>query len=141
MATLVLPDPIVDLRDWFRTHPDLMPLAGDRWYWKFPDALATWPAVRMYDSEPPVILPNGGGIPLIDAHIAFDIFGGSDADFLTVKAISLTLVAILNQLQSDTIIGNTMVKNADATGGINSPDPATGFPRYVLDTRWLCTTP
>lgn len=136
---LVLPDPLVDLRDWARTHPRLVPLLAGRVYWNFPDDLNTYPAVRIYDSVVPTILPSGGGIPAVDAHIAWDIFGGAKTDFLAVKAISITLVAILNELQPDTIIGDTRVKNVDAIGGINSPDPATGFPRYVLDTRWLCT--
>lgn len=139
MTTITIADPLVDLLDWCRTHPDLTPLLGARTYWKFTASIDTYPAMRIYDSVLPVILPSGGGLPITDAHIAFDIFGGAPADFLAVKQIATTLVAILHTFPQNYIIGNTMVKNAEVTGGINSPDPATGNPRYVLDSRWTCT--
>src|SRR5207248_1331565 len=98
-----------------------------------------YPAVRLYDSVPPSIAPNGGAIPLVDAMVAFDIFGdASDGSFQAVKAVATTLTAVIDAINCGTIIGGTRVLNADVIGGSSDDDPATGWPRYVIDTRWLC---
>jgi hypothetical protein len=132
-------NPLIDLKPWLIAQPDLAPLHGGRVFFKFPVGLDAYPAVRMYNSVLPVFLPNDGGMPVVDAHIAFDVFGGSDEDFDAVNAIATTLVGVLNAIQPGTVIGGTRVLDADAIGGTDSPDPATGWPRYILDTRWTCT--
>lgn len=143
-APLVLADPVIDLLPWTKTQAQLAPLHGGRVYWRFPTGLKTYPAIRLYDAVPPLIPPSGGGLPMVEAHVAFDIWAdpeGDGTDFPAVKQIATTIVAVFHDMAPGTLIGNTLVKNADATTAVFSPDPETGCARYVIGVSIYATTP
>jgi hypothetical protein len=143
--TVVVPDVLSDVRYWLRRQSDLVPLVGGRVVFRIPDTMA-FPLQRIYRSGGG-IRQSGGDTPIMDVLVSIECWGappntpGSSSanGYTTVRQIVAATESAIWQLPSRTLLnpgGLTVVVNAAVTNAIDAPDPDTGAPRYVLDSRW-----
>lgn len=142
---VIVPDFLSDARHWLRRHPDLQPLVGARVFFRIPDS-ATFPLQRIYRMGG-AMQQGGGGIPVQDFLLSIECWGAAPGTpqstpfngYDAVREIVAATESAIWQLPSGTQInpsGRTLVIDAAVSNAIDSPDPDTGAPRYVLDSRF-----
>lgn len=143
--TVVVPDFMSDARFWLRRVPDLVPLVGGRVVFRIrPDT--PFPLQRIYRSGGGM-RQSGGGAPIQDIMLSIECWGAepnspqstSSNGYEAIRQIVAATESAIWQLPSRTQInpsGQTIVVDAAVLNAIDSPDPETGSPRYVLDSRW-----
>lgn len=147
MPALVIPDALPDIRYWLRTHPLLVPLHLGRVFFRLPDPqnIGGWPIMRIYRLPGGGIVETGGDTPFYRMYVTVECWSNGPPerrgfDFASVRQLAQAAESALWDLDSGTLLnpaGNgTRAQAALATGTIDSPDPDTGWPRMVVDTRW-----
>jgi hypothetical protein len=143
--TVIVPDFLSDVRYFLRRQSDLVPLVGGRVFFRIPDT-ALFPLQRIYRSGGG-IRQAGGDAPIQDILLSVECWGAppdspqasSSNGYESIRQIVAATESAIWQLPSGTQInpsGQTLVVSAVVTNAIDSPDPDTGSPRYVLDSRW-----
>lgn len=135
--TVIVPDAMNDLRWWLRRVPDLVPLVGGRVVFRIRDD-TPFPLQRIYRSGGGM-RQDGGGTPIQDILLSIECWGAAENGYDAVRAIVAATESAVWQLTSGTRInptGQTLVVDSIVTNSIDSPDPDTGAPRYILDSRF-----
>jgi hypothetical protein len=130
----MLPNPLLDFRAWTREQGALTAVFGDRTYWQFPKEVV-FPAARVYQVDYAI---QPGESPIVDAVLAWDLWGGSGEDFTAVSTAATVIVELLHQIAPHTIVGSSRVLDADVTNAIPTPDPEEGLPRFLVNARITC---
>lgn len=136
MTTTTYPDVLGDLRTWCRALPGLSSISG-RVFFHIPTTTPTFPLVRLYLVGGG---PDGNEAPVENIRVAFEIWGrplrGGGATgpgtYGDITALMLAIKAGLHDLVGP-IGTTTVVLNAEATNVLQSPDPDTGAPRFIVD--------
>lgn len=143
--TVIVPDFLSDARYWLRRQSDLVPLVDGRVFFRIPPN-AIFPLQRIYRSGGGM-RQSGGGTPIQDIMLSIECWGAapdsptatSSNGYNAVRSVVAATESAIWQLTSRTQInptGQTIVVDAAVLTGIDSPDPETGSPRYVLDSRF-----
>lgn len=144
---VVIPDFMPDVRYWLRTHPDLAPFHAGRVFFRIPDAgkVSGGVLMRLYRIGGG-IADLGGDAPISTFDISIEcwcIQTPTTPDprklYTTVRQMADATVSALFQVIPGSLLnptGQTRALNALATTVIDSPDPETGDPRMVVDSRW-----
>lgn len=119
---------IRDLRDWARA----VPIAGGRVYMRIPETVPVYPVVRLFRSGGS---RQPGDTPIYNVNVAWDVWGGAEADFDAVETATAALVDAIDYMGADDL-STTRILNADAQNVIISPDPETGWPRNIIDSQF-----
>jgi hypothetical protein len=139
--TVVFPDVLNDVRYWLRRHPDLAPITGGAVFFRIPTTPSSWPLQRIYRL--------GGGVrpgtdaPIQDVLVSIECWHNQDSGYQALRQLVAATESAVWTLPSAARInpsGQTLVTDAAVTNAIDSPDPDTGYPRYVLDTRFTVIT-
>lgn len=147
MADVVLfPDTLSDVRYWLRRHPLLVPFHAGRVVLRIPQetviAPLVWPLIRISKVGGSIV--GSGGVPLETVRIQMDCWGRPASTtaangYGPLRQMVLALKSALWQLPSGTLInptGQTVVTDASVVLDMDSPDPDTGQPRYVVDGQF-----
>lgn len=139
----VLPDYLNDVRYWLRHNTALSPILSGRVFFHIPDGQTKYPLIRMYRAGGGLV-QMGGETPLMSMNISLDCWHNVDTGYTSLRLLVQALEAELFTLPSNTTInpsGSTVALDAVVTNALDSPDPALGWPRYVVDTRWVFQPP
>lgn len=128
MSTTI-PDALPDVKLW------LASLGVGPAYFRLPPApqldKITTPFIRLSRS--------GGGpdanseVPETTIRCTVEVFGQSNASYEAVRTGALAIEQAVFAVSGQTLIGNsTMLLAANVLNGFDSPDPDTGFPRYII---------
>lgn len=125
------PDFLTDFKDWAIAHPDLTANV----VWRFPKQ-------PVY----PIILLHGAGrvrlageAPFWSQRLAYQVWTNDDAQFTAIKNLADALCGALDDITSMTVIGTSLVRSVTGTSCDESPDPDTGWPRFIVNTRITAT--
>lgn len=131
MSTIVLPDPMPDLRYWLRNDATLNPIHGGRVFFRLPKTLQA-PLMR--------ISRTGGGwlasaeAPLMDVQCLIEFWGLQNSDYQAIRQLEVAFESICHEWSAGTLLNptsNTRMHNAMVNTAFDSPDPDTGWPRIV----------
>lgn len=135
--TVVFPDVLGDLRYWLRRHPDLAPITAGRVFFRIPEKPGGWPLQRIYRHGGGA-RPTGGGAPVQDVLVSVECWHNVDSGYQVLRQLVAATESAFWTLTSDTLLnpaGTTLAVDAAVTNVIDSPDPETGWPRFVVDAR------
>lgn len=143
--TVIVPDFMSDARFWLRRQSDLVALRGARVFFRIPPD-AIFPLQRIYRTGGGM-QQGGGGAPVQDILLSIECWGAapdspgatSSNGYDAVRSLVAATESAIWQLPSKTQInptGQTLVVDAAVTNSIDSPDPDSGSPRYVVDSQW-----
>jgi hypothetical protein len=133
-----VPDVLNDVRYWLRRQADLAAVHAGRVFFRIPDNQASFPLMRIYRTGGGM-RQTGGGAPISDVLISIECWSNLERLYGTVRQLAQVTEAALWSLPSGMQInpaGLTVVIDAMVLNVIDSPDPDTGWPRIVCDTRW-----
>lgn len=135
--TVVFPDAMNDLRYWLRRQSDVAAFTNGRCFFRIPDN-ALFPLQRIYRSGGSV-RQTGGGAPLQDLLVSIECWTNELGGYGTLRELVAATESAVFGLTSNTRInptGNTLVVDAVVSNVIDSPDPDTGWPRFICDSRF-----
>ena len=135
--TLVYPDFLTDVQAWLKVHPDLAPLHGGRVFLRIPNKpeQVGVPFQRIYRV--------GGGqvpnteVPQLNVRLSVESWGHTFGDYPAVRQLVLATESALHVMENETS-GGTLMQYAYVSGSVDSPDPDTGWPRFVSDLQLTC---
>jgi hypothetical protein len=135
MTTLPLPDALPDIRAYLRTHPFLSSLSAGRVFFKLPDKDPAAPFIRLNSSADTM---DPGDSPLLIARVGIQIFGLQDSDFPKLRQVKVAIQSIAYLFDQGVVLGSggTKGKQLVVNTAFDSQDPATGWPRIIMDTSW-----
>jgi hypothetical protein len=128
------PDVLKDTQYWLKNHPTLVPINGQRVFFKIPPKPSGSPFLRIYRSGGAV--GEDTEIPNQDIRIAVEVWGLMASDYDKVRGTVTAVETLCHEVRSPTLLnptGLTILNNALVTTAADSPDPDTGWPRYVMD--------
>lgn len=136
--TVVFADALPDIRYWLRNQPDLNALHAGRVFFRLPAQPGGWPLMRIYQhGGAPVEL--GGDAPLDELLVSVECWHNQPAGYQQARQLTVALRSVLHFLPAGTVLNpssSTVALAAAVTNVIDSPDPDSGWPRLVCDTRW-----
>ena len=141
MADLIVPDVIADVRAWLRSQPSLAALHGGRVFYRVPDPakVGGWPLLRLYRLGGGII-EEGGDTTTSQVDLSIEVWHNQTQGYTTVRQLALLLESVIKKIPAGTVInpaGSTVVLSGHVTNTIDSPDPDSGWPRMVADSRWV----
>lgn len=134
--TVVYPPAMLDIRYWLRRHPDISPYTNGRTFFRIPEN-AQFPLQRIYRS--------GGGrqqgrdAPVQDVLVSIECWSNLDGGYQALSQMVTATQSAVDDLPSRSLINptsTTLVVDAQVTNLIDSPDPDTGWPRFIVDSRF-----
>jgi hypothetical protein len=150
-VSVIVPDVLLDLRSWLRTEATLVPYHAGRVFFSLPSFVFT-SADTAYTANGSLVMRlyrTGGGmragteIPIDDAVIAIECWGGKGADYQNVRAMALATMSAFHHLgtaaEGLASSATSKVLNSTCTGAIDSPDPESGWPRQILHAHLSAT--
>jgi hypothetical protein len=122
----LLPDVLPDLKAWLVA----LDVVGSRVWYRLPKKPSNSPFIR---------LSRAGGGPQQDAEVpvvifraTVEIWGLMDSDYEAVRAVALAIEQAAHNVNGPNFAGtNTILLSANVLTGYDSPDPDTGWPRYI----------
>jgi hypothetical protein len=135
--TVIVPDALNDIRYWLRHNTDILAYTASRTFYRIP-ASPQFPLQRIYRTGGG-IRQTGGGAALQDVLVSVECWHNQDSGYQTLRQMVAATESAIWQIPSRTVInpgGNTRVVDAVVSNVIDSPDPDSGWPRFILDTRW-----
>lgn len=139
--TLVIPTPSLarGLLDWAPTQPRLSYFGG-RFYAGFP-ADVVYPAARVYKSGGGRV-DSGGDLPIWEINIAWDLWHNDPNQFEPLEDAAGELEALVEYLTTGSgpqqLPHGVLVTDCKVNTSLPSPDPASDWPRFILDTTFWC---
>lgn len=134
-----VPDVLGDVRYWLRHHPALTaPLSG-RVFFRIPDNQTQFPLIRLSRTGGGA-MGNGGDLPALRINISLELWHNADSGYNALRSLVAATETALFNMPAGTLLnpsGTTIALDAMVGNGMDSPDPALGWPRYILDTAWL----
>lgn len=139
--TVIFPDAINDIRYFLRRHPDLTPFTNGRVVFRIPTKDPVFPLQRIYRTGGGV-QQGGGGAPIQDILVSIECWHNLLTGYGALRQLVAATESAVFSIPSKTLIspiGNTLVLDAICLNVIDSPDPADGWPRFIVDTRFTVT--
>lgn len=138
--SIVIPDYMPDIKAWLKAHPTLTPLHAGRVFFRIPTKQAQWPILRLYQMTGGMMSQGGDGTES-QVFIAIEVIGQPQSfDYTPVRQLATAVESVLWTMAAGTVLnpgtGQTVAHDARSMNRIDSQDPDTGSPRFVLDTRW-----
>lgn len=127
--TVIFSDALLDIRAWLRADPDMRAFHSGRVFYRIPDNPSGYPLLRLYRV--------GGGtsatseVPEQTIRIGLEVWGAVNSDYSKVRQLVTAIESSFHQA-SNLVVGGTLIQNASIQGSIDSPDPDTGCPRFII---------
>lgn len=129
-------DAMGDIKVWLINHATLAPLHDGNVFFRIPDTDPTGQFMRIYRTGGS---PQAGDTPLWDIKVSVEAWGTRNQDYDLVRGLATAIEGILFDVQSPILAnpeGNTVILDAEANSGFDSPDPDTGWPRIVVNATF-----
>lgn len=137
---VIFPDTLNDVRFWLRRQADVAAITSGRCFFRIPDN-ATFPLQRIYRTGG-AVQQGGGGTPIQDVLVSIECWHNELGGYTTLRQLVAATESAVFALPSQSLInptGNTRVVDAVVSNVIDNPDPDTGWPRFICDTRFTVT--
>lgn len=137
--TILVADPMPDIRYWLRTQPDLQAIHNGRVFFRIPNQQSQFPLLRIY-RHGGGITSDGGDARTSTVNVTVEAWHNVQADYNLARQLAVALESALWTLPPSTLLNpgsDTVAYNAEVTSTIDMPDPESGWPRLICDTRWV----
>jgi hypothetical protein len=138
LPLLTTPNIEREIRPWAAAQPRLSYFGG-RFYWAFAPEV-TYPACRVYKSGGGRVR-NGGDTPEWEINLAWDTWSDQEGEYQNLRDATDELEALIEYLTTGSgpqTIGTVVVLDSWVNASLPSPDPASGWPRFIVDSTFRC---